>query len=238
MAKERGIIFSGEMVRAILENRKTMTRRLRGLELINKDHYGKLLCDWALSKFISFENGILKFELQTDVDDCKVFEFKCPYGQPGDRLWVRETFRESWSSSHTPTNGPAKHETGVEYKATWNGNRDPHGKTIETKEPRYGGNIKMGGGLAWTASIFMPRWASRITLEITDVKVERLQNIRQNTEELRSEGIELPKHELYPSINTGSKLTDIFERLWDSLNKKYPFESNPFVWVISFKRIN
>jgi hypothetical protein len=178
--KERPIIFSGEMVKAILDGRKTMTRRLRGLELINAPHYGKLLCDWALSGFISFKNGILKFELQTDVDDSKTFEFKCPYGQPGDRLWVREIFTHygNCSEGSAPVYAVIKYSAdGITlHRGSWK-DLDSAPKRDEWRDGRS----------KTIPSIFMPRWASRITLEITDVRMERLQEISK--EDAYKEGI-------------------------------------------------
>ncbi len=180
---EKGIIFSGSMVKAILEGRKTMTRRL-------------------------------------DKQWLKV--------KRGDRLWVRETWREFWSSSYTPTNGPAKHETGVEYRATRDSHRDPMGRTIETKEPRYGGDIKKNGDLKWNPSIFMPRWVSRITLEATaDARMERLQDISE--EDARKEGFEWD--------NVADDPFYRFEKTWNSLNPKAPWSSNPEVVVLKFRKI-
>lgn len=170
---ERPILFNGEMVRAILEGRKTQTRRVvKQLDLIQdtdppafRDAYG----DWHPTVSRS------------------------PYGQPGDRLWVRET----WSLHDT--DNPA-------YKAG-----------ASEGELEY---------YRWHPSIHMPRKFSRITLEVTGVRVERVQEI--TPEDAKAEGIE----HLYAPRNA-------FANLWNSINAKrgYSWESNPWVWVVDFTRI-
>ena len=123
-------------------------------------------------------------------------EFKCPYGQAGDHLWVRETF---W-----------KHETGaIFYKAD---------------------NDNIRNGEKFKPSIFMPRSASRITLEITNIRVERLQEI--SNEDSLSEGIAIPDEPVHFAPR------EYFKILWNNINsKKYPWSSNPWVWVIEFKKV-
>lgn len=159
---ERPILFSGPMVRAILDGRKTQTRR------VAKDR-----------------------------------DKPCKYGIAGDRLWVRET----WQSAAAMGVCHASDDYFV-YRAT-----DPDWETCE--------------GWQWRPSIFMPRKASRITLEITDVRAERLQDI--TNKDARAEG--LARGTVYPRM--------WFEDLWDSINAKRGFgwDVNPFVWVITFKKV-
>lgn len=178
--RERPILFSAEMVRAILENRKTQTRRVVQPFPLH-DSWGR----W---------NGIPR-ERQRP----------CPYGQPGDGLWVRETWADSFASDDDSHNGYV-------YAAT---NHGP--------EPRR-----------WRPSILMPRLASRITLEITGVRVERVNSI--SVDDCIREGIAtLPDGTIdgHHSVKVG------FMQLWDSLNAKrgYGWDANPFCWVIEFKRI-
>jgi len=143
---------------------------------------------------------------------------KCPYGQVGDRLWVKETFViEEAGDSEEPKDRPFKYD--LEY-----GLLIPHYRAtepdIELVTEEQEDNVTK-----WRPSIFMPRWAPRVTLEITEVRVERLQEITHD--DIVKEGIiPIPFH---------SKTE--FKTLWDSLNAKrgYGWEANPFVWVISFK---
>jgi hypothetical protein len=171
-AKERPILFSGPMVLAILEGRKTMTRRVRKPQ--------PKLFDTTARMVIG-----------------------CPYGQPGDRLYVKETFLP-WDASG-----------GVEkylYRAT------EHGTA-------YDGS--------WKSPLFMPRKASRITLEITGVRVERVQEI--TWEDAKAEGI---TYDGFPD-SACEFYRQEFKILWDSINAKRGFgwDVNPWVWVIEFKQI-
>lgn len=200
---ERPILFSAPMVRAILEGRKTQTRRI-----IKPQPAGQIF---------------LKYGCWNSVDQLE--PWTCPYGQPGDRLWVRESwcpgrpgyvngdgkpygvlpFERSWPI-------PKEHPEGivVRYAATWN-NGD-QGDEVPPMRP----------------SIHMPRWASRITLGITDVRVQRLQDIQEA--DALAEGIKVEVREL--------GALDPFKRLWDSINaKRAPWESNPWVWCLAFKRV-
>lgn len=203
--KEKGIIFNGDMVRAILDGRKSMTRRV--LKPQPKDEYsnGKWVCDrYNYSEWWNFWG-----KKGTDVvNKCGLPQFKCPYGQPGDRLWVRETFSRCGCDACLKT-WPKQGKHEVTYIADYAG----------------------PSGIVANPSIFMPRWASRITLEITNVRVERLQEISE--EDAKAEGCS-------PMYGPGSSSKDAyrpaFQVLWDYINgKKYPWASNPWVWVISFK---
>jgi hypothetical protein len=190
--KERPILFSGEMVRAILDDRKTMTRR------VIKDVPG--ITTDVLKSSISWE---WKFAFCPIPSVASVLSewIKCPYGSPGDRLWVRET---------------------------WQNN--PYGGIVY----RAGSGIVNCDGRGWRPSIFMPRWASRITLEITDVRVERLQEINSvRHDDVLKEGwpFEFDSKDENPA--------EAFRRLWDSINSKrgYPWASDPWVWVVEFRRV-
>ena len=179
---ERPILFSAPMVRAILDDTKTQTRRI-----VKPQPAG----EWAATGRSS-----------------------CPYGQPGDRLWVRE-----------------QHEFLMRYKNVRCLYRaDMSEKIVEAP---YIPKVNRG-----RPSIHMPRWASRITLEIVSVRVERLQDMHHKTNEFLAEGIMLSPSELFPDVNTADKLEREFIKLWDSINaKRAPWSSNPWVWVVEFKRI-
>ena len=190
--KERPIILCTEMVRATLEGRKTKTRRVvRELK-----YYLPKTWDIAVPHNM-YAEPYLKIPYQPE-GDVIGGRYSCPYGQVGDRLWVRET--GVWDDS----------KGFVAYKANM--------PDVNAK---------------WQSPIFMPRWASRITLEITDIRVERLQEITE--EDANKEG------NPYPDMGGKGSLPPLwwFKKLWDSINAKrgYSWESNPWVWVISFKRI-
>lgn len=211
MKKEHPILFSTPMVQAILEGRKTMTRRIKGLEMPNHDHYGTLLGAWGLSKHLGVTDGVSKWNIQTDVDDYKTVDIKCPYGKIGDILWVRETWAPKSISEEPP--GDKAH-----YKATDSLAADK-----------------------WHPSIFMPRAACRILLEITDIKVERVQDIRE--EDALREGIRISETEGYQMswnyIDEQYWLYDpkkSFKTLWQSINGEESWNQNPWVWVIQFEK--
>ena len=186
--KERPILFNSSMVRALLADMKTLTRRIvkaRDLE------------------WMDVHQGL------REPDNAE----RCPYGQPGgDRLYVRET----WAAPHAYDHLPPRlipQDARIHYAAT---------------EDR--------GGLLWRPSIHMPRWASRITLEITSVRVERLQEI--DIADAQAEGVS----------DTGAFILDgegneqggpiaEYAVLWDQINGDGSWESNPWVWVIEFKRV-
>jgi len=223
--KERSIIFNSETVKAILNGRKTQTRRTRGLGTINKDPN-----NWCLEWFNS-GTGIASFSRGDIIDgvvEVTDLTVKCPYGQTGDRLWVRET----WFL------GGIRPKEWAWYKAGFEGD---------------------ALAVLWRPSIHMPRWASRITREITKVRVERVQEITPHN--CVTEGI-------VEEYGDGLALRDKFEALWDSLHAKpkshyiqgkvafyesYPWEDiqetrtyrgkpwyvygNPWVWVIEFRQI-
>jgi hypothetical protein len=189
--KERPILFSGPMVRAILEGRKTQTRRIFKLPK-GTAWYEELQGEaegW-------FTDGVGWWH----VEECR-----SPYGKPGDRLWVRETFA-------TAHDNPCIDDAGTVYRAT-----DPDWGLME--------------GFRWKPSIFMPRALSRITLEITGVRVERLQDI--SLKDAISEGVEWNNS---PTRQGNTNPKSAFKCLWESINGEGAWHSNPWVWVIEFKR--
>lgn len=188
------MIFSGEFVKAILENRKTQTRRVIWQQPID------ILPMKANDKWIT---------LQT-VNPNHGRVIKCRFGIPRDRIWVRETFCDLGGGSM-----PGR----VLYKATFD--------DLTAEMMRQSGH----GMPIWKPSIHMPRWASRITLEVVNVVVERVQDISE--EGAIYEGME-PKE---PNHVVSAKYR--FAKFWDSINLKRGFgwDSNCWVWVIEFKRI-
>lgn len=209
---KRPILFSGEMVRAILDGRKSMTRRVvKEIPML-----GTPIAWCAAAK--AQEPGWVHI-----VGDYRRF---CPYGIPGDRLWVRET----WKLWEDPKDG----HDWVLYRA---GGKMSFPNIEHLDMPRDPFADK------WRPSIFMPRWASRITLEITGVRVERVQDITEG--DVREEGItdggclNCGEHEPCGCDNPQPDARDAFIWLWDSINKKrgYGWHVNPWVWVIEFNRV-
>lgn len=241
-AKERPILFSGPMVRAILEARKTVTRRPVKVQPRSRGDIGS----YGLGQpFIRHPDPTKRNP-------------ECPYGRPGDRLWVRETWIEdpeddgSWAYTQymgckgSPLSDIPKKFQKPEhclFRASWD-----------------------GPALTWRPSIHMPRWASRILLEITGVRVERLQDI--SDEDAKAEGMvytdfgmqERPGrasldggktfHPLKPQQAPGWHAGDAthpdhcldrarwaFANLWEKINGEYSWDANPWVWAVEFKRI-
>lgn len=200
---ERPILFSGPMVRAILDGKKTQTRRvvkptmtapriapLRMEPWIDEFSGAQETDDRGLPCWLGFHPDY--------PGDAKWFS--CPYGREGDRLWVRET----WACDEY---GRRHQSQGMVY---------------------YRADAESMG--AWRPSIHMPRWASRITLEITAVRVEPLQNIGEM--DAMHEGCKLP-------TNSPRNYRRAFRALWNDINEKhgYGWDSNPWVWVVSFRRV-
>ena len=179
---ERPIMMTSESVRAILDGRKTQTRRVMKPQ-------PELRCNFYEFGGAGWSCSITSI---TPIDGHSLY-YACPYGVPGDRLWVRE----SWTSS-----GMALY-----WKATDGADRVAN----------------------WNSPIFMPRWASRLTLEVVSVRVERLTDISDS--DCYAEGIISPQNDILGEPYYS------FKDLWDSINAKrgYPWSSNPWVWVISFR---
>ncbi len=224
-ARERPILFSGAMVRAILDGRKTQTRRL--LNVPPPPGTTQLL------------TGIEREHDRwwpTDGRDYTGDAIRCPYGAPGDRLWVRETFAAAGQLVAYDADGwrGAVCDDGAGGRL-----RIPHGFVSTTHDDaiRRGNAEKLGArfglqrfGGRWRPSIHMPRWASRLTLEITGVRVQRLQDITE--EDAIAEGVRLAPDQFAPSA------VSAFAFLWDEINAdRAPWASNPWVWAISFRRL-
>jgi hypothetical protein len=210
--RERPILFSGRMVQAILEDRKTQTRRIvRG----DCQGYEKLLLD---------EQGLLRQGGMQEQAWTKAGRWaRCPYGKPGDRLWVRETF---YCDDCRFPGGPVEEMRELlYYRAT---DCDPAGRcwtgfSLETMDP------------PWRPSILMPRWASRITLEILSVRVERLQDISE--EDALAEAPIFTEN-ADPSVSDSTPVC-MFAHLWDGINGSAGkrWADNPWCWAISFRRL-
>jgi hypothetical protein len=198
------------MVRAILDGRKTQTRRAlkpqppAGTTSVRAFHHpdpgthfwandGATLLDWAKA---------------------------CPYGDVGDRLWVRET----WQHSNDPF-GPYEPQCMVFHRADYLD--DPLGPDLE----RSADGIRR----QWRPSIHMPRSACRLVLEITGVRVERLQDI--SAADAKAEGVELYRPEHCAGLDTCSSHRYAFEELWREINGRGSWDTNPWVWVVEFRKV-
>lgn len=202
------------MVRAILDGRKTQTRRA-----VKPQPVGNADVQFRLSAAV------------TAAPDGK--QVRCPYGQPGDRLWVRETCR-----AEELTNGL----DGVRYLA--DGAFREIDNTQAASEAWCAMNAYRGERSATIPSIHMPRWASRILLEITAVRVERLQDIsdRGPTNDCCAEGVyhcgmECPTYEQWHGAEFRSAEKFMYRQLWEQINGPGSWDANPWVWVVEFKRI-
>jgi len=191
--KERPILFSGPMVKAILAGQKTMTRR------VVKPTVALVTCD----------------------DRVAVTDAPCPYGEPGDRLWVRET----WAV------GDRDNDVLYASDQSWCVNG------VAVPPPVNKGTVHAGN---WRPSIHMPRWASRITLEVVAVRVEPLRDITEA--DALAEGI--PFYRVWRGKNEDGDVSlfsshaDVFAHVWDSVNfNRYPWASNPWVWCVTFSRV-
>lgn len=197
--KERPVIFNSEMVRAILDGRKTQTRRA-----ISDRHLHLIDVASQVGECYPLESGIDHANSQS------YYREHCPFGQVGDRLWVRETWAEAGASA-------------------------PELQLYRANYPEHVGreyeNVPPASEIRWTPSIHMPRWASRITLEITAVRVERLKDISES--DARAEGV-MPTPGAAEQL-VGGKLA--FAELWASIYGHENWRANPWVWVIEFKQV-
>jgi len=210
---ERPIIFTGESVRAILAGKKSQTRR-------NVKPQPEFSDPWWEVRGRLTVGGSPCSEFKTNRDAevaAALSSLPCPFGAPGDRLWVRET----WDVFALPDEVPS-----IAYAAD------------STAIPIIGGEgwklQRADNAHCWRPSIYMPRWASRLTLEVTEVRVQRLQEISED--DACAEGV-LP-------CGQGSHPTELspyrcnFAQAWNSINRKRaPWESNPWCWAISFRRV-
>lgn len=237
---ERPILFSGPMVNATRERRKTQTRRVMNpqpvfdvlnLGGVDKPQVTLAPCHWTGGWCRVTDQGTC---------DCKEGAgrcWKCPYGVPGDRLWVREALR--WER------GGSEVIHGVEH-------RDPATLLYAAD------NLPVTGGSreqyeAWAKackrdlipSIHMPRWACRLVLEVVDVRVERVQSISE--EDAIAEGV-LPRDQWPSNLaavmsseplreHYGKAARGLFPELWESINGKGSWAANPWVWAITFKQV-
>lgn len=226
--KERPIRFSGPMVRALLEGRKTQTRRFSRvvspagqtpsrIERGNELRGGPASAsgnDWAAE----YEGG----GTMMPGARWQRHAIACPYGQPGDRLWMREKYRVEQGGRV-----PSGHKA-VELSYPANGAKrwffdDEKPEEYPLPESRWGRGFP---------SIHLPRWASRLTLEVTKVRVQRLHEISE--EDAKAEGV-VPAPFCKAGRPNGQEHVEAFENLWISINGAGAWNANPLVWTVSFR---
>ncbi|HCF1489572.1 TPA: hypothetical protein NH848_002242 [Pseudomonas aeruginosa] len=236
--KERPILFSGPMVRAILEGRKTVTRRVMKPQPTPCKDGGH---HWPCKVHQSMLH--VERELQNGEGCwCGLAEAACPHGQPGDRLWVRET----WTDVNM-CGAPAlayRADEDIRDLMEEPGFLDDRG-AFNYDDPRvkpypFAYWYAELDQARWRPSIHMPRWASRILLEITAVRVERLQDISE--EQALAEGVhgEPCDHARQACSDIGcwgDTAKGAFGFLWEQLNGAGAWQANPWVWVVEFKRV-
>lgn len=198
---DRPILFSAPMVRALLAGTKTQTRRV--VKPQPTGLLGQLPADSARPEKWWFSGGPPPFAS---------FERACPYGVPGDRLWVRETWRPVHSGD------PSQ---GAQYRAD---------------KPDVWNDVTR-----WRPAIHMFRWASRLTLTITDVRVERLNDISEADADAECFGGDFPERvlpEVFPAREGGwghLSIVECYARLWEHINGPGSWAANPWVWAVSFE---
>ena len=254
--KERGILFSGLMVRALLSNQKTMTRRAIKDFPVSGYRWG----GWIVESSIRKESGMATVVPESnDKYNCTgQIKKRCPYGKPSDRLYVKEAhfLYGKWVKAGRTRTGKQKwlfvadKSYGAKYP-------DFPPESICTRKDQIG----------WFQrnSLFMPHWASRITLEITSTRVERLNDITEG--DAFAEGVisneeyadrageenlwpcpECQGYGVHPALGAGLGMTEVdctdcdtqkkrFRILWESINGSGSWDVNPWVWVVEFKRI-
>lgn len=211
--KERGILMQAESVRGILAGAKTHTRRvIKPPRIWEKQFYQKFANEWELQP-----DGKWQPYDEDGYQSCAAI--KCPYGVIGDKLWVRETWARTMATAYRQSPGvvftpnPEDPTVGVVYRAGWT-------------------RVKPG---PWKSSMHMPRWASRILLEVKEIRVERLQDIKPI--DVVAEGVYEPTYNYTNLESIGAILR--FESVWNSINEKRGFgwDVNPWVWVVVFEMI-
>lgn len=232
--KELPILFCASIVRAILSGQKTVIRSavkddpVNVIALIDRD-------DKPKNKFglcLTDHNVINKHS-------------SCPYGTPGDRLWVRETWADA-NMDGAPVlayradggiRDLMEEESFLNDRGAFNYD-DPRSKPYQFC--CWVDDLIAGAEARWRPPAHMPRWASRILLQITDVRVERLQDISEEQVIAEGIGLSICQQSLEtPQTRHQSKLTAVhdFAGLWDSINGAGAWDSNPWVWVAEFKRV-
>ncbi len=225
--KEHPIIFNTAMVQAILAGRKTQTRRIikpqPDLFYMEEERDDYSVAVGKYCPVMVDEKNEVEYpgdEIFGAYTTDGVWGVKCPYGEAGDRLWVRETW-SPWADEESQLAAMGENDKCL-YKADYRTGCPP---------------LEIGGDYHWHPSIHMPREYSRIDLEITDIRAERLQDISEA--DIKAEGISPYTFARGVLSDNPPEFRWAFIKLWDSINAKrgYGWEANPWVWPIKFKAI-
>lgn len=212
--KERPILFSPPMIRAILDGKKTQTRRVVMPSQSTPKVPPLHMYPWIIDDMQEVDEGGLPCWVGEHPDYPTGMKwFSCPKGSVGDRLWVREAYCQLWFNREDGWQTFYKADDNMDY-------------------------VRESAQSEWKPSIHMPRWAARLFLEVTDVRVERLHDISE--EDAHHEGWDWSNHDLSKKYDpvTMDTARRWFASLWDSIKgDKHPWASNPFVWRIAFRRI-
>jgi hypothetical protein len=240
--KERPILFSSPMIRALLDGRKSQTRRLvkpgPSQKWLTPRIFGEVR-RWAQDGThpdwwkMAVGQPTTLIHCGHEMDGGHIGSIRCPHGAPGDRLWVRE----AWNLGRALRNC----EGTIDDEMDWPGpipKDDPRGKRL--LDDWCLGYAADGGEGKWRPSIHMPRWASRLTLEITAVRVERLQDISH--EDVLAEGVAPEDILASEGARAEGTIRDLYRRgfasLWSSIHGPGSWEANPWAWVVEFKRLS
>lgn len=201
------ILFNAEMVKAILEGRKTQTRRVvKSALIINQ---------------AEFECGNRPHVIRSEPSLQYWVDNDCPFGQVGGRLWVRESFMDLSG-------------TGVEHRDS-KGKLQKYAYAVDCPRGSHSDELRKEFGLKWKPSIHMPRSASRILLEVTNIRVEHLQSI--SNEDAKAEGFDYSTHPSAIEMGYAIGARTNFRHTWEQIYGANAWNKNPWVWVVEFKVI-
>ncbi|WP_210452564.1 hypothetical protein [Pantoea ananatis] len=223
VAKERPILLNAEMVRAVLDGRKTQARRIMKVQP-DSPNFGLLRITDSTKR-----SDIGKYhwaESNATGKHTRSALFTCPFGAVGDRLWIRETWQGplvSYDDAYSMFKDPKPYQK-VE-NCVYRADGDQYPEFTDADD-----NLRQG----WRPSIHMPRWASRITLEITGVRVERLNSMKE--QDAIAEGCS-GGHNSIPGYHYSATPHEHFHHVWQSICGEESWQANPWVWVIEFKRV-
>ena len=217
--KERPILFSNQRVRALLSGQQKQTRRIMKSQLFGPGQDNHEGC---------YGIDVLSNNLQGNrVLGMENLSYHCPYGQPGDRLWVRET----WRGPVVPADQMSQYQ-----------HSPAQFKNIDYCQYRADSSVyspdEVDENFGWQAGIHMPRWASRIDLVITAIRAERIQDI--SDDDVIAEGVQVDSHFLNNFFTMHSEAVsakDAYRKQWALQYGGTSWEVNPWVWVIEFSRL-